>query len=142
MLMDRLTTFSLRADLTGTAAGATAYSDVLDLSVRRDLGTADMDTSIVFTTLPAGPAGATLNAAIQTSDDNVTYNTLLETAPQPIAQFTPQQPWLFRGELPTGVLRYLRIAYTPSAALTAGAVTAQSGADWPRNPNYPRNYVA
>lgn len=140
MLMDRLTTFSLRADLTG--ATGTVYSDVLDLSVRRDLGPADMETSISFTTLPAGPAGATLNAAIQTSDDNVTYVTLLETSAQPIAQFTPQNPWLFRGDLPAGVLRYLRVAYTPSAALTAGAVTAQTGADWPRNPNYPRNYVA
>ena len=145
MLMDALLTAS-NADgttLEGAAAGATVYSNVIDLSTSRDLAPAVVPFSVEFTTLPAsGTAGATLNIALQTSADNATWVTLQETAAQPISALTALDPYAARGWLAAGVLRYLRFAYTPSAVLTAGVVTAQIGGDWQRQKSYPRNYVA
>ena len=105
MLMDALTTLSAgdATTLEGAAAGATVYSNVLDISTSRDLGTADVPVSVQFSTLPASAtSGATLNVALQTSADNATWVTLEETAAQPIANLTTTEPWAFRGTLPAG----------------------------------------
>ena len=116
MLMDALLTPS-NADgvtLVGAAAGATVFSNVIDLSTSRDIATADVPFSVEFTTRPqSGTAGATLNIAVQTSPDNVNWTTLQETAAQPISNLTALDPYAFRGTLAAGVLRYLRFAYTP-----------------------------
>lgn len=150
MLIDALDNLSTTTpSLTGIAAGAAGYSDVLDLGVPRDLSPSEVPFSVQFTTLPvSATSGATLNVALQISLDNATWSTVQETSAQLIANFGPTgTPWLWRSMLPANPTpgvggRYYRFAYTPSAALTAGAVLAQVGADWPRDPTYPRNYVA
>ena len=142
MLLDALTNMSLNQDLTLAAAGVPAVSNVIDLSQDRDIANSNVPVLVVFGTLPAGPAGATINAALQTSVDGVTFTTLEETSPQPIANFTSANTFLFRGTVPAGGHRFMQMAYTVSAALTAGLVTASIGADWPHNRAYPRNYVA
>ena len=145
MLMDALTTLS-NADgttLEGAAAGATVYSNVLDLSTSRDIGTANVPISAEFSVVPtSATGGATLLVALQTSADNATWVTLQDGGNTPIANVSLADPFVFRGTVPTGVLRYLRFAYTPSAVLTAGTITTQLGADWHRVKSYPRNYVA
>jgi hypothetical protein len=143
MLLDALTNLSDGQSLTGISAGATGVSNVLDLLVSRDISTNNVPVFVIFTTAPtSATGGATINIAIQTSADNSTYVTLEETAAQPIANITSGAPFAFRGSLPAGVLRYLRIAYTPSAVLTAGTVTASIGGDFSVYRAYPRNYVA
>jgi hypothetical protein len=146
MLMDAfLTTTNLAggAALTTLSAATAAFSDVIDLSTSRDISTSHVPAFVVFSVAPtSGTGGATINIAIQTSADNSTWVTLEETAAQPIANITAGEPFAFRGWLNAGVLRYLRFAYTASAVLTAGSVTASLGADWPRTKAYPKNYVA
>lgn len=145
MLTDALLCFfnADGATLEGATAGGTVYSNVVDLSTSRDIATSGVPVSVQFSTLPtSGTGGTTLNIAIQTSPDNATWTTLEETSALPIANITTVDPYAFRGTLNVGVLRYLRIAMTPSAVITAGVVTAQMGGDWPRMKSYPRNYVA
>ena len=152
MLIDALDVLSTTtSDLTVLAAGVAGYSDILDLAVPRDLGPSDVPFSLQFTTTPASAtAGATINAALQVSLDSVNWSTVMETSAVPIANYGmtgAATPFLWRSMLPANPSagvggRYYRFAYTVSAALTAGAVLAQIGADWPRDPTYPRNYVA
>lgn len=144
MLLDRLTNMSDAASLTGIAAGATGFSDVIDITNPRDLGPQNIPLTVIFDTVPtSATAGATFNAALQYSLDNVTWATLAETAPQPLSNFTAINPWLWRGTVPKGqVYRYLRMAYTPSAVLTAGAISASIGGASPRRRTYAKNYVA
>ena len=146
MLMDALTTTTNLAGpalLTTLAAGTPGYSDVIDLSVSRDLAPAPVPYSVQFVTLPtSGTGGATINVALQTSADNATWVTMEESAPQVLTSLSTLKTFLIRGFMPTNGLRYYRFAYTASAVLTAGAVIAQIGADWPRDPSYPRNFVA
>ena len=143
MLLDALTLMDNGASLTGIAAGATGYSNVLDLSQSRDIGPDEVPWFAVFSVAPtSATGGATLNVALQTSSDNVTWVTLDETSAQPIANYTGDNLFLFRGTVPAGGLRYYRVAYTPSAVLTAGTVYSSIGAEWPRTKSYPRNYVA
>lgn len=146
MLMDAfLTTTNLAggAALTTLSAATAGFSDVIDLSTNRDISTSEIPALVVFSVSPtSGTGGATLNIAIQTSADNSTYVTLEETAPLPIANINAGEPFALRGWLNVGVLRYLRFAYTASAVLTAGSVTASIGADWPRAKAYPKNYIS
>lgn len=141
MILDALTLLSDNQDITGSAA-AIVSTNTLDLSVLRDIGASEEPVVVAFTALPLGPAGATLNIAIQTSLDNVTWTTVEESSPQLISNYTPATLFGFRSDLPVGIQRYIRIVYTASAALTAGSVTACIGADYPTNRTYARNYVA
>lgn len=142
MLLDALLKMSSGQDLTGAAA-LTVSTNTIDLGVSRDIAPAEVPVVVQFVVPPtSGTGGATMMVAVQTSADNATWVTLEESGAQPLTTITALQTFAFRGWLNVGVLRYLRMAYTPSAALTAGSVTATIGSDFPRQKAYPRNYVA
>lgn len=142
MLLDANLLLSNAQDLT-SASSKTVSTNVIDLSVSRDISISEVPVLVAFSVAPtSGTGGATLNVGVETSADNSTWVVLEETGAQPIANITATEPFAFRGWLNVGVLRYLRTFYTPSAALTAGTVTATIAADFPRSKSYPRNYVS
>lgn len=117
---------------TGLALTATANStNQLDLVNARDLGVGD-DTilhAVCIVTSALLSAGATtLQVALQSSTDNVTYDTLAQSFAIPKASlvagakvsipFPPLQPGQSKG-------RYVRMAYTVATGpFTGGAITS------------------
>lgn len=141
MLHDALNAMSDGQDLTGIGV-ATASTNTLDLGLR-ELGVSALPLWAIFSVLPtSNTGGATLNATLQTSADNVTWTPLLQTGPQPITNITSTAPMAFRGTVPVGTKRYFRMLYTPSAALTAGTVLAVIGSPPPAGLLYARNYLS
>lgn len=130
-----------------TAGTASPSANVLDFSNARDLGVSEpLKLFAVCTTPPAsGTAGATVTTTLQGSPDNVNWTTI-ETYVSTVPATPPTGAfYLVRSQLPVFgsiAYRYLRLEYTASAALTAGAVEAGIVLNTERNPAYPRNYVA
>ena len=130
MTLDALLLF----DPTGTAITATAAStNILDLGCQRDLGIGDpkLEVEIVIQQTFAAAGAATLNVQIQSSVDNVTWSTLVESSAIPVANLT-QSRKILRMDLPAdqpvltaGIGRYLRLYYVvASGPFTSGQVLA------------------
>lgn len=129
MILDYLTMFDVASAITA----ARASTNTIDLGCQRDLGVGEEPPAITVTAVSAfaGPANATLQVQVQSSVDNVSWSTLVETAALPVASLTTGQV-LLRGLLPTdqpaatsGVGRYLRLDYVVvNGPFTAGEVTA------------------
>jgi hypothetical protein len=150
MIIDGALLFSNGQDLTVLAAGtATASTNTIDISQGRDLGVSE--PLKLFALCPVVPVsatgGATITVALQGSLDNVTFTTIEDSGPVPISALSLSGTggnYLFRGQLPIfgAMYRYLRLAYTVSAAMTAGTVEAGINLNVSRDPAYPRNYAA
>ena len=135
------------SSLTPATAG-TPYpsANVLDFSTPRDLGvTEPLMLFVACPTLPtSATSGATLGVVLQGSPDDATWTTMAEYGPFVLPTST-SDTLAVRTQLPyfgTIAFRYLRLAYVASAALTAGTVEAGIALNVPRNPSYPRNFVA
>lgn len=147
MIMDSLLLFSNAQDLTVlTAATAAPSTNTIDFSQARDFGnTEHFRVFAMFGTLPASAtAGATLTVDVQISTDAATWETLESFPAIPIAELTQLEPFLVRAKpaVSNAPYRYMRLQYTASAVLTAGAITAGINLDNPYRHAYPRNYVA
>ena len=120
MLWDQAAKFS-----DGQAVIATALSDNI---VRVPSGDVGKGRHLPLQVDAGGYAGAgTLSVEVQTGD-SVTGNAI--DSPVTIATYAIDNASLLRGgpvlvaDLPTGCRRYLRLNYTGTGALTAGALTA------------------
>jgi hypothetical protein len=143
-IIDGLLLFSQNQDLTVLAANTlTASTNVLDFSQPREIGVSHLMLFATLTAQPAGTAGTSLTIALQESVDNATWVTTDTFQPMTIAQLVTE-PFAVRAQLPiTGSLyRYMRLAYTVSAVLTAGQIEAGLVLNVSRIPYYPRNFVA
>jgi len=142
---------NLQFDPTGTAVTATGPStNVIDLGTARDMGIDDDGLEvfcIVQQTFTAAGA-ATLTVQVQSSVDNSTFNTLVESAAIPVAKLTLGTE-ILRCKLPAdqpaltaGIGRYLRLEYVVATGpFTAGKVQAALVLDRQANIAYPPGVV-
>lgn len=147
MIIDSLLLFSKGQDLTAATAGtALASSNIIDFSQANDLGPTEFIKAFaVFTSLPTSATeGATIDVALQVSNDAQNWNTLEEFPSIAIADVTDSTPFALRAKpaFSNTLYRYMRLTYTVSAALTSGVITAGLNADVPGQHDYARNYVA
>ena len=130
MILDALLVF----DPSGTAITTSATStNILDLGAQRDLGVGSpaLDVEIAIQQAFAAAGAATLNVQIQSSVDNATWSTLVESSPMPVANLTLARR-ILRLSLPAdqptltaGIGRYLRLNYVvANGPFTAGQVVA------------------
>jgi len=142
MLIDFLNQFS--AAYSPTAVGTT-YSDVLDLGVDRDVGgavTENLMMLIQVTTAFTSAGSATMRVQYQTSSDNVTYSTLVQSDDVPVASMIAGYRFL-ENSAPDITKRYNRIAYIiGTAAMTAGVIKSAFTPDLQRAPSYAAGYTA
>jgi hypothetical protein len=126
LTVSRASTFSI--EVGGDVSGATFYVP---------------DVEVAFTTLPAG-AGATINIQVQTSTDDATWTTLIESGALPVNSFTSNKPSSsFLPKLPAGVEKYIQLNYVIAGGpLTAGAVTAKLSGGRAAMTSYPSGYTA
>ena len=143
MIMDGQLLFDQAMAVTASRAS----TNQIDLSQARDLGPSDLMLFAFWVTPPAAPAGATINAALQGTNDSTlqTWTTIQESGPQLVSNFTAAAGIMLEqrvGAEAFGPYRYLQLVYTASATLTQGAITAGLNLQAPRHPNYARNFVA
>lgn len=125
MILDTQARFS-SAQSIAAAAGTLASTDYIDTGAAADIGIGnDIMLQISIGTAVAG-AGASVQFALQ-SDDNTSFSTPTTfplTAAIPVASLTANSVQ-FRGRLPIGLERYVRVAYIISGATTtAGTANA------------------
>ncbi|MBM3099136.1 hypothetical protein JRX38_14185 [Gluconobacter cerinus] len=145
--MDNLLLFSHAQDLTAATAGtALASSNTIDFSQNRDFGpTEPFKVFAEFPSLPASAtAGATMDVAIQISQDASTWTTLEDFPGIVVSDITASMPFAVRAKpaFSNTLYRYMRLTYTVSAVLTSGTITAGINLDVPAQHAYPRNYVS
>lgn len=151
MILDKTLMFEEALAIAGLSVAATASTNVIDLSVNRDIGISkSMGLGItVGTAFTSGGAG-TLNWALQSSADNSTYYTIAQgpttialadlTAGMVIANLwtTIRSPTQRRQGLS---VRYLRCLWTVGTAVfTAGTLNAMLLLDMQDWLAYPNNY--
>ncbi len=92
----------------------------------------------------AAPSDATMDVAVQISQDGTNWDTLEEFPGIDLGLLSQRTPFLVRAKpaFSNTLYRYMRLTYNPSVALTVGTVTAGINLDVPANVPYPRNYVA
>lgn len=102
-------------------------TDSIDLSVQRDIGATEqpLQVDFRFLTLPTAAGAATVTVAVQTSTDNSTWVTQMQSNAVPIAQFTAANPTGgIRLRVPR-TDRYIQLSYTiGTGPLTAGTIFA------------------
>ena len=118
MILDDLLMFSKGADL------ATGNSTAVDL---KDCGD-DLSRRLSYYAKVEGGAvadGVSMQAALQTSDNNSTWSTLATYPARTLAQINADG-WIVKPQpLPAGVKRYLRLTYTAVGSFTgAGKILA------------------
>ncbi|MDA8231574.1 MAG: hypothetical protein M0006_09570 [Magnetospirillum sp.] len=137
----------LQFDPAGTAITAGGPStNTIDLGSGRDLGIGDDALQVVVHILEtfAAAGAATLDVQVQSSVDNVTWTTLVESGAIPVADLVAGKSVL-RTALPldqpavtAGIGRYLRLNYVVATGpMTAGQVQAAVVIDRQANVAYP-----
>lgn len=143
MILDKLTMFE---PLAGTAVTVTAAStDVLDLSVARDLGVTDgpaLEVNIHILEAFTASGSATLQIQVQGSTDNSTYYTMAESMAYAVADLTLGRRLLpIKLPMPADTQaapRYLRLNYVVATGpMTAGKLFAGLNLDRQANRAYP-----
>lgn len=129
--------------------GSTASTNVIDLSVARDMGVGDNPAMEVLcrvaTTFTSGGAG-TLQVQVQGSTDNSTFYTMAQSMVYALAALT-RGAELINFSLPSpgagqAIPRYLRLLYVIATAdMTAGAINAYLVLDRNRQLAYPPGIV-
>ena len=143
---------ALQFDPSNTAVTATApSSNTVDLGCARDVGVTEepMAVLVVAQTSFVGPANSTLNIQIQSSVDNATFNTLIESSPIAVANLVAGTH-LLRTLLPknqpaqtAGIGRYLRLNYVVTGGpFTGGTLQAGLAGDVQANPAYASGFNA
>lgn len=143
MLIDAQNQFS--AVQAVTSVGATPSTNVIDLGVARDIGGAVTDQLMllceVVTPFTSG-GSATLQVQFQTSADNSSWSTLVQSDAVPVASLVQGYKFL-PNELPGNTSRYVRLNYVVgTAAMTAGNLTAGFVPSLDVQPTYARGYAA
>lgn len=148
MLLDGLLLFDSAANITASAA-TQASTNVVDLSVARDMGIGDdpaLKLLVQIITAFATTNSAVLTAALQGSTDNSTYTTMLSSTAAMTPGVLTAGARLLDVTIPRPVPgqalpRYLRMLYTVGAGIfTPGSITAAIVLD--RQDNNPPTYAA
>lgn len=139
MILDTQNSFSRAQSIVG-AAGTIVSTDTYDTGASPDVGIGqDIMLQINVNAAVTG-AGASVQFALQTADDSgfaTNLTTFPLTAAIPVASLTANSVQ-YRGRLPIGLRRHLRIAYIISgASTTAGTVTAFFANDLQVSPALP-----
>ena len=146
MITDALLMFSDKQDMTSAAANAaTDSANIIDFAQQWDGGVTHLNVFAKWSNLPiSATSGATVDVKVQVSTDAATWETLEQFPGIAIADATTENPFLVRARLAVNgsAWRYAKLVYTPSAALTAGTITAGINLTAPARHAYPRNYVA
>ena len=150
MLIDKQNQFSADAGDSPTATGSTASTNIIDLGVARDIGSAVTDQLMllceVVTAFTSG-GSATLQVQFQTAPDNGSgspgaWSILSQSDSIAVASLVQGYKFL-PNRLAGPTQRYLRLNYVVgTAAMTAGALTAALVPALDVQPVYPRGYVA
>lgn len=137
MILDKLLMFSEAQAVTASAAS----TDVVDLGpidgTRRDIGVGEpLEFWANVNTTAAAAGAATVNIQLQTSADNSTWVTLLDSGSLALAALTAGKR-VISAKVPQGVLKYLRVNYVVGTGpLTAGAFTSGINLDVDANTFY------
>lgn len=135
----------LRVDNDTALTVSRASTDVIDLTVVRDIGATESPLMLffLFGTLPTAAGAATVQIQIQTSPDNSTWTTLIETPAIAYTAFTSRLPTGgVRLILPSITSRYVRLNYIiATGPLTAGSITAAFCEERDMHNYTARNYV-
>lgn len=137
MILDKLLMFSEAQAVTASAAS----TDVIDLGpidgTRRDIGVGEpLEFWANVNTTAAAAGAATVNIQLQTSADNSTWVTLLDSGSLALAALTAGKR-VISAKVPQGVLKYLRVNYVVGTGpLTAGAFTSGINLDVDANTFY------
>lgn len=142
MILDALTQFSSAQAL--TAVGTIASTNVMDLGVARDMGSAHYELKIlaqVRATFTSGGA-ATLQVLVQGSTDNATFYTMAQGPTVALASLLagarPLQIDMPRPAAGQAMPRYLRLAYVVGTAdMTGGTIDGYLVVDRYDNFDYP-----
>ena len=139
MIIDKYLQFDSAAAITATQAS----TNVVDLSSSRDIGIGEpLQLVCTIVTSFAAAGLATLQVQLQTSSDNATWVTLVESDLLAVANLTAGSEVL-RTPLALGVQRYLRLNYVVATGpMTAGAVTAELVIDRQAVAAYPSGFNA
>ena len=139
MIIDKYLQFDSAAAITTTQAS----TNVVDLSSSRDIGIGDALQLVCTIVTSFAAAGlATLQVQLQTSPDNATWVTLVESDLLPVANLTAGTEVL-RTPLALGIQRYIRLNYlVATGPMTAGAVTAELVIDRQAVTAYPSGFNA
>jgi len=117
--MDKQNTFSDEQAITSS----TASTNVIDVGENAGAGTQVRIMARVIQAFASG-GGVSMTAALEDSDDGVSFSTVKETADFADTELTGGKD-LAIGSLPNNHRRYVRIYYTVSGgSMTAGTVTA------------------
>lgn len=121
MIIDKDLMFSDKLEIK-----ASKSSTVLDLGVAGDAVGQELTIHAFVTTTFAG--ATSLQIDVQTSDDNSTFETLVQSRAIPVANLTKGAE-VFCVRFPKGVKRYVKLAYTIAGTGTAGNLTAFASKD-------------
>lgn len=138
MILDTQTSLS-RAQSIAAAAGDVASTDYYDTGAAHDAGIGeDLALQVQLNAAVTSGGAATVQVVLQ-SDDNSSFSSPKEyplTAALALAALTAGAV-LYRGKLPFGLERYLRIVYRiGTATTTGGTATAFLAKDLQVNPAY------
>ena len=150
MLLDKQNQFSADTGDNPTALGSTVSTNIIDLGIARDIGGAVTDQLMllcqVATAFTSG-GSATLQVQFQTAPDNGSgapgsWSTLAQSDAIPVASLVQGYKFL-PGEVPGGMLRFIRLNYViATAVMTGGVLKASLVPSLDLQPAYARAYVA
>lgn len=140
MILDTQTRFS-DAQSIAAAASTVASTNYYDTGAAADVGIGQEEFLVISLPEAVVGAGASVQFVLQT-DDNTSFSsatTIPLTAAIPVASLTLNSVQ-YRGRLPIGLERYIRVAYTiTGATTTAGKATAYLTNDIQHAPVLPTN---
>ena len=140
MIIDKSLQFDCASAITVTAPSV----NTIDLGSNRDIGIDGDPALSVFCSVMtafAAAGAATMNVQFQTSADNATWTTLIQSDALAVASLTAGTEVL-KTKVPMGCLRYLRLIYVVSTGpMTAGAITSQIVLDRQANPAYASGFT-
>lgn len=125
-----------------TSTGDTASTNVYDCGAAYDAGVGEeLFINVAVDTAVTSAGAATVQAVLQTSDDNSTFTDAMAGAAIAKADLTAGVSML-KGRIPHGLGRYLRVAYrVGTAALTAGNFDAYFTKDADANTAYASGFT-
>jgi hypothetical protein len=140
MIIDKSLQFDSASAVTVTAPSA----NTIDLGCNRDIGI-DNNSALALvclvTTAFTAAGAATLTVQFQTSADNASWTTLVQSDVLAVATLTSGAE-IMKTKVPMGCQRYLRLNYVVATGpMTAGTITSQIVLDRQANPAYASGFT-